>query len=120
MFPNLPLFGLPYITVSYCLLFTTVMIMHLDDATVGWLCFLTSIDTDGLISQALLLGNFEGAVELCMRAERFADAIILAIAGGENLLKETQKRYFAKRKTKLSLVSDSFVCPLNRIQCMIS
>ncbi|NWX47292.1 SC31B protein, partial [Steatornis caripensis] len=66
-------------------------------------------DTDGLISQALLLGNFEGAVELCMRAERFADAIILAIAGGENLLKETQKRYFAKRKTKLSLLLSSVV-----------
>ncbi|NXI70844.1 SC31B protein, partial [Anseranas semipalmata] len=66
-------------------------------------------DTDGLISQALLLGNFEGAVELCMRAERFADAIILAIAGGENLLKETQKRYFAKRKTKLSLLVSSIV-----------
>ncbi|KAF1651100.1 Protein transport protein Sec31B, partial [Eudyptes chrysocome] len=66
-------------------------------------------DTDGLISQALLLGNFEGAVELCMRAERFADAIILAIAGGENLLKETQKRYFAKRKTKLSLLLSSIV-----------
>ncbi|NXK52052.1 SC31B protein, partial [Chauna torquata] len=66
-------------------------------------------DTDGLVSQALLLGNFEGAVELCMRAERFADAIILAIAGGENLLKETQKRYFAKRKTKLSLLLSSIV-----------
>ncbi|NWW86203.1 SC31B protein, partial [Rhynochetos jubatus] len=66
-------------------------------------------DADGLISQALLLGNFEGAVELCMRAERFADAIILAIAGGENLLKETQKRYFAKRKTKLSLLLSSIV-----------
>ncbi|KFZ68611.1 Protein transport protein Sec31B [Podiceps cristatus] len=66
-------------------------------------------DTDGLISQALLLGNFEGAVELCMRAERFADAIILAIAGGENLLKETQKRYFAKHKTKLSLLLSSIV-----------
>ncbi|NXJ31487.1 SC31B protein, partial [Ciconia maguari] len=66
-------------------------------------------DTDGLISQALLLGNFEGAVELCMRAERFADAIILAIAGGENLLKETQKHYFAKRKTKLSLLLSSIV-----------
>lgn len=66
-------------------------------------------DTDGLISQALLLGNFEGAVELCMRAERFADAIVLAIAGGENLLKETQKRYFAKRKTKLSLLLSSIV-----------
>ncbi|NXF68670.1 SC31B protein, partial [Ciccaba nigrolineata] len=66
-------------------------------------------DTDGLISQALLLGNFEAAVELCMRAERFADAIILAIAGGENLLKETQKRYFAKHKTKLSLLLSSVV-----------
>ncbi|KAK2523529.1 Sec31b [Columba guinea] len=66
-------------------------------------------DTDGLISQALLLGNFEGAVELCLRAERFADAIILAIAGGENLLKETQKRYFAKNKTKLSLLLSSIV-----------
>ncbi|NXW53357.1 SC31B protein, partial [Eurystomus gularis] len=66
-------------------------------------------DTDGLISQALLLGNFEGAVELCMRAERFADAIILAIAGGENLLKETQKRYFAKHETKLSLLLSSIV-----------
>uniref|UniRef100_A0A663LV36 Protein transport protein Sec31A n=1 Tax=Athene cunicularia TaxID=194338 RepID=A0A663LV36_ATHCN len=70
---------------------------------------LTSVDTDGLISQALLLGNFEAAVELCMRAERFADAIILAIAGGEDLLKETQKRYFAKRKTKLSLLLSSVV-----------
>lgn len=55
-----------------------------------------------------------------MRAERFADAIILAIAGGENLLKETQKRYFAKRKTKLSLVSDGFVYTLNRGRCAIS
>uniref|UniRef100_A0A8C0FV98 Protein transport protein Sec31A n=1 Tax=Bubo bubo TaxID=30461 RepID=A0A8C0FV98_BUBBB len=62
-----------------------------------------------MTDQALLLGNFEAAVELCMRAERFADAIILAIAGGENLLKETQKRYFAKHKTKLSLLLSSVV-----------
>uniref|UniRef100_A0A8C4UFF5 SEC31 homolog B, COPII coat complex component n=1 Tax=Falco tinnunculus TaxID=100819 RepID=A0A8C4UFF5_FALTI len=66
-------------------------------------------DTDGLISQALLLGNFESAVELCMQAERFADAIILAIAGGENLLRETQKHYFAKQKTKLSVLLSSIV-----------
>uniref|UniRef100_A0A8C3UQ13 Protein transport protein Sec31A n=1 Tax=Catharus ustulatus TaxID=91951 RepID=A0A8C3UQ13_CATUS len=71
---------------------------------------LLGYNTDGLISQALLLGNFEGAVELCMRAERFADAIILAIAGGDKLLKETQKRYFAKQKTNLSVVSDDIVC----------
>lgn len=81
---------------------------------------LTCVDTDGLISQALLLGNFEGAVELCMRAERFADAIILAIAGGDNLLKETQKRYFAKRKTNLSVVSDGFVHTVSRGRCALS
>lgn len=54
-----------------------------------------------------------------MRAERFADAIILAIAGGNNLLKETQKRYFAKRKTNLSVVSDGFVYALSRGRCAL-
>uniref|UniRef100_A0A4W3IMJ9 Protein transport protein Sec31A n=1 Tax=Callorhinchus milii TaxID=7868 RepID=A0A4W3IMJ9_CALMI len=66
-------------------------------------------DTDGLISQALLVGNFEGAVELCLKDERFADAIILAIAGGEDLLAQTQRRYFAKKKTKLSRLVSSVV-----------
>lgn len=66
-------------------------------------------DTDGLISQALLIGNFEGAVELCLKDDHFADAIILAIAGGEELLAQTQKRYFAKRKTKISRLVSSVV-----------
>ncbi|XP_062926773.1 protein transport protein Sec31A isoform X1 [Mobula hypostoma] len=66
-------------------------------------------DTDGLISQALLIGNFEGAVELCLKDDRFADAIILAIAGGEELLAQTQNRYFAKRKTKISRLVSSIV-----------
>ncbi|XP_074855888.1 protein transport protein Sec31B isoform X2 [Carettochelys insculpta] len=66
-------------------------------------------DTDGLISQALLVGNFAGAVELCMCSDRFADAIILAVAGGEKLLRETQRRYFAKRKTEISQLLSSIV-----------
>ncbi|RMC11602.1 hypothetical protein DUI87_11723 [Hirundo rustica rustica] len=76
-------------------------------------------DTDGLISQALLLGNFEGAVELCMRAERFADAIILAIAGGDKLLKETQKRYFAKQKTNLSVCLTGLLLPLQLLSSIV-
>uniref|UniRef100_A0A8C5L2P4 Protein transport protein Sec31B n=1 Tax=Jaculus jaculus TaxID=51337 RepID=A0A8C5L2P4_JACJA len=59
-------------------------------------------DSDGLLSQALLLGELGSAVELCMKEERFADAIILAQAGGADLLKRTQERYFAKRRTKIS------------------
>lgn len=62
-------------------------------------------DTDGLLSQALLLGELGPAVELCLKEERFADAIILAQAGGADLLKQTQERYLAKKKTRISLVT---------------
>ncbi|MEE6488372.1 hypothetical protein FKM82_015213 [Ascaphus truei] len=66
-------------------------------------------DTDGLISQALLLGNFEGAVDLCLKDGRFADAIILANAGGEQLLRETQQWYFAQQKNKITSLLCSVV-----------
>nr|XP_028682598.1 protein transport protein Sec31B isoform X21 [Macaca mulatta] len=59
-------------------------------------------DVDGLLSQALLLGELGPAVELYLKEERFADAIILAQAGGADLLKQTQERYLAKKKTKIS------------------
>ncbi|XP_033041546.1 protein transport protein Sec31B isoform X13 [Trachypithecus francoisi] len=59
-------------------------------------------DVDGLLSQALLLGELGPAVELCLKEERFADAIILAQAGGADLLKQTQERYLAMKKTKIS------------------
>lgn len=39
------------------------------------------LDTEGLITQALLLNNVEAAVELCLKAERFADALIIATTG---------------------------------------
>ncbi|XP_019669276.3 protein transport protein Sec31B isoform X14 [Felis catus] len=59
-------------------------------------------DTDGLLSQALLLGELGPAVELCLKEERFADAIILAQAGGADLLKQTQECYWAKKKSRIS------------------
>ncbi|XP_032986693.1 protein transport protein Sec31B isoform X4 [Rhinolophus ferrumequinum] len=59
-------------------------------------------DMDGLLSQALLLGELGPAVDLCLKEERFADAIILAHAGGADLLKQTQERYLAKKKTRIS------------------
>ncbi|XP_060043945.1 protein transport protein Sec31A isoform X12 [Erinaceus europaeus] len=59
-------------------------------------------DVDGLITQALLTGNFESAVDLCLHDNRMADAIILAIAGGQELLARTQKKYFAKSQSKIT------------------
>lgn len=66
-------------------------------------CFLIA-DIDGLITQALLTGNFESAVDLCLHDNRMADAIILAIAGGQELLAQTQKKYFAKSQSKITRV----------------
>ncbi|XP_078070805.1 protein transport protein Sec31A isoform X14 [Mustelus asterias] len=66
-------------------------------------------DVDGLITQALLTGNFEGAVDLCLFDNRMADAIILAIAGGQELLAKTQKKYFAKTKSKITRLIDAVV-----------
>lgn len=62
---------------------------------------------DGLITQALLTGNFESAVDLCLHDNRMADAIILAIAGGQELLSRTQEKYFAKMRSKITRV---YVC----------
>ncbi|XP_058523131.1 protein transport protein Sec31A isoform X29 [Ochotona princeps] len=59
-------------------------------------------DIDGLITQALLTGNFESAVDLCLHDNRMADAIILAIAGGKELLARTQTKYFAKSQSKIT------------------
>lgn len=61
-------------------------------------------DTDGLICQALLTGNFEGAVDVCFGENRLADGLLLAISGGPDLFSRTQKRYFAQSKSGLSKV----------------
>ncbi|KIY53493.1 hypothetical protein FISHEDRAFT_55132 [Fistulina hepatica ATCC 64428] len=57
---------------------------------------LTDADTgaDQLIAKALVLGDFESAVQLCLGAHRWADAILLAVRGGPELLQRTQKVYF--------------------------
>ncbi|KAK7872942.1 hypothetical protein R5R35_004256 [Gryllus longicercus] len=66
-------------------------------------------DTDGLISQALLLGNIESAVDLCLNDGRMADAIILAMTGGNELLARTQYRYFQQSKGQLATLISAVV-----------
>ncbi|PWZ01867.1 hypothetical protein BCV70DRAFT_185434 [Testicularia cyperi] len=70
-------------------------------------------EADRLITRAIVLGDFESAVTLCISTDRFADALLLAIRGGEELLARTQKAYFEKRTAQLpylrlfqSVVSD--------------
>lgn len=70
-------------------------------------------EVDRLITRALVLGDFESAVSLCLSSDRFADAILLAARGGEELLHKTRETYFRRRTTSLpylrlfqSIVSD--------------
>nr|XP_054773269.1 protein transport protein Sec31A-like isoform X2 [Lytechinus pictus] len=66
-------------------------------------------DTNGLVSQAVITGKFEIAVELCIHDNRMADAILLAIAGGPELLAKTQRKYFQKTKSNISRLISSIV-----------
>uniref|UniRef100_A0A3P9KZ14 Protein transport protein Sec31A n=1 Tax=Oryzias latipes TaxID=8090 RepID=A0A3P9KZ14_ORYLA len=68
-----------------------------------------SQDVDGLITQALLTGDFEAAVELCLYDNRMADSIILAIAGGAELLETTQRKYFTKTRSRITKLISAVV-----------
>ncbi|XP_060751943.1 protein transport protein Sec31A isoform X9 [Tachysurus vachellii] len=67
------------------------------------------LDVDGLITEALLIGDFEAAVNLCLHDNRMADAIILAIAGGPELLEKTQKKYLTKTRSKIGKIISAVV-----------
>ena len=67
--------------------------------------FLPPADSSALMAQALLMGNFEAAVEMCLAEDKMAEAILLAIAGGPELLLRTQKKYFQRNKSNIGRVS---------------
>lgn len=52
---------------------------------------------DRLITRALVVGDFESAVSLCISSERWADALLLGVKGGPELLQKAQKAYFEKQ-----------------------
>lgn len=58
-------------------------------------------EPDKLVTKAIVLGDFESAVSLCLSSGRFADAILLAVRGGKDLLERTQKVYFDHRSTQI-------------------
>lgn len=49
------------------------------------------------ITQALLLGNFERAMEICISEQRIADAFMIATCGGQSCIKKAQEAYFNQK-----------------------
>lgn len=67
-----------------------------------------SKSAEEMVKKALLVGNFEAAVDCCFRIGNLADALVLASCGGADLWAKTQARYFEVESSKrpfLSIVS---------------
>ncbi|EXJ90826.1 hypothetical protein A1O1_03931 [Capronia coronata CBS 617.96] len=54
-------------------------------------------ESDKKITRALILGQFERALDVCLLEDRMSDAFMIAICGGENCIKKAQEAYFAKQ-----------------------
>ena len=57
------------------------------------------------VKRALIVGNFEAAVECLFNADNLADALVVAYCGGADLWTKTQQRYFEKESTKRPYLS---------------
>ena len=62
-------------------------------------------DIAQLITKSLVLGDFDLAATLCLSAEWYADAVLLSVKGGPQLLQRTtQKACFEERTTIFRLL----------------
>ena len=51
------------------------------------------------VTQALLLGDFEKAMGVCLAEDRLSDAFMIATCGGQNCVEKVQKAYFKKQSS---------------------
>ncbi|KAI4256767.1 MAG: hypothetical protein LQ352_001950 [Teloschistes flavicans] len=56
-------------------------------------------EPDRRITRALLLGQFDTALDICLQEDRLSDAFMVAICGGQSCIEKAQKAYF-NRKTQ--------------------
>ena len=56
-------------------------------------------EADRRITHALLLGQFEKALDVCLQEGRLSDAFMIAICGGQKCIDKAQKAYFNKKES---------------------
>ncbi|KAL2828834.1 protein transport protein sec31 [Aspergillus pseudoustus] len=54
-------------------------------------------EADKTITRALLLGDFERALDLALKEDRMSDAFMIAICGGQKCIEKAQEHYFSKQ-----------------------
>ncbi|WEW57212.1 protein transport protein S31 [Emydomyces testavorans] len=61
-------------------------------------------EADRAITRALLLGQFDKALEVCLQEDRMSDAFMIAVCGGKKCIEKAQEAYFSKRSEGPSYV----------------
>ncbi|XP_067626754.1 protein transport protein Sec31A isoform X3 [Eurosta solidaginis] len=64
---------------------------------------------DSLITEAILTGNFEAAVELCFESQRIPEALIIASTAGIDFLTKIHTRYLQKQQNELCNVISALI-----------
>ncbi len=77
-------------------------------------------EAEKAVHEALLVGNFEAAVDCCMRSGNLADALILASCGGAELWAKTQAQYFENEQQKRPFLSIVSAVIHNKVSCDIT
>ena len=54
-------------------------------------------ESDRRVTRALLLGDFEHALGVCLQERRMSDAFMIAICGGQHCIEKAQKAYFDQK-----------------------
>eukprot|EP00775_Hariotina_reticulata_P008692 gene8692-8873_t len=61
------------------------------------------------IQKAIFVGNYEGAVDTCLKTGRLADALLIANIGGNELFKKTMHRYMRRNPRPYMAVISAMV-----------
>ncbi|KAH8730519.1 hypothetical protein GQ44DRAFT_700443 [Phaeosphaeriaceae sp. PMI808] len=54
-------------------------------------------EADTKITRAVMLGNFDAALDVCLKENRLSDAFMIAICGGEKCVAKAQAAYFKRQ-----------------------
>lgn len=89
----------------------------------------THVETDGLdesydpsfddsVQRALVVGDYKGAVEQCIAANKMADALVIAHVGGAALWESTRDKYLKAHRTPYLKVAESSVFVNFSLHCL--
>ncbi|XP_055916700.1 protein transport protein Sec31A [Eupeodes corollae] len=82
---------------------------EITETTIDSISNLKNDDLESLISEAIITGNIEAAVELCFETGRPAEALAIASTAGIEFLTKTQERFLKKRNCNLSNIISALI-----------